>query len=193
MRCKCFKSWCLENFPFIEDDFDAITNYDLLCKLKAYITKIANDVGNLNDEYNHVVEAIDEIYDYVQEYLTGYEELKDGLIAVNTRIDELTAQLLEDFADIEDHFDSIEDTIQENYDDLNNKIVQIETGDIYVYDPTTGYLSPLQEVINNLSTLANTDALTATEFDALDLTATEFDAYQITAREFDTSGKTILV
>ena len=193
MRCNCFKSWCLENFPFIEDDFDALTNYDLLCKLKAYITKIANDVAKLNDEYNHVVDTIDEIYNYVQEYLTGFDELKEGLIAVNDRIDELTAQIAGDLQDIEDHFDTIENDIEDKYNELLDKITDIEIGDIYAYDPTTGIFSPLQTILNNLSALGNVDGLTATEFDALDLSATAFDAYQITAREFDSQGKTILV
>ena len=193
MKCNCFKSWCLENFPFIEDDFDALTNYDLLCKLKAYITKIGNDVANLNQEYNHVVNMIDEIYDYVQEYLTGFDELKAGLVAVNTRIDELTVQLAGDLQDIEDHFDTIENDIEDKYNELLDKINDIEIGDIYAYDPTTGIFSPLQTILNNLSALGNVDGLTATEFDTLDLSATAFDAYEITAREFDSQGKTILV
>ena len=28
-----FKRWTIQNFPFIEEDFDAITNYQLLCKI----------------------------------------------------------------------------------------------------------------------------------------------------------------
>lgn len=193
MKCKCFKSWCLENFPFIEDDFDALTNYDLLCKLKAYITKIGNDVANLNDEYNHVVESVDKIYNYVQEYLTDVDELKEGLYDVNERIDLLISDYNNRFNTINNRFDTMEAVINDFYNDLNNKITNIETGDISVYDPTTGLLSPLQTVINNLSSLANVDGLTATEFDTLDLTATAFDAYEITARDFDASGKTILV
>lgn len=193
MKCKCFKSWCLENFPFIEDDFDALTNYDLLCKLKAYITKIGNDVATLNEEYNHVVESVDEIYNYVQEYLTDVDDLKQGLIDVNARIDELITDIDDSIEEIDNRIDTVEETIEDNYNDLNNKIENIEFGDIVVYDPTTGLISPLQTVINNLSALANVDGLTATEFDALDLSATAFDAYEITARDFDTSGKTILV
>lgn len=192
-KCNCFKSWCLENFPFIEDDLDALTNYEILCKLKAYITKVANDVAKLNEEYNHVVESVDEIYNYVQEYIKDVDDLKEDIVDINDRIDDLITNYDNQFLNVNNHFEEVEETIQNNYNDLNSKITNIEIGDINVYDPTTGLLSPLQVVINNLASVSNVDGLTATEFDALDLTATNFDAYQITAREFDASGKTILV
>ena len=35
-----FKNWALQNFPFIEDDFDAITNYQLYCKIVEYMKSV---------------------------------------------------------------------------------------------------------------------------------------------------------
>ena len=62
-----------------------------------------------------------------------------------------------------------------------------------MYDPTTGVLSPLQTVLDNLYGSTREDALTATEYDALDLTATAYDAYDLTAFDYDKYGKTLLV
>lgn len=76
---------------------------------------------------------------------------------------------------------------------LDGRIDNVAIGQINVYDPTTGLVSPLQQVINNIYDTGREDALTATEFDGLELTATEFDAYEITAFQFDNEGKTILV
>ena len=76
---------------------------------------------------------------------------------------------------------------------LEYEIQQISIGQISVFDPTTGIYSPLQIVIDNLYTLGRTDALTATEYDALDLTATAYDAYELTAYEYDNNGKSLLV
>lgn len=76
---------------------------------------------------------------------------------------------------------------------LDGRIDSVAIGQINVYDPTTGLVSPLQQVINNIYDSGRENALTATEFDALDLTATAFDAYDISAFEFDNDGKTILV
>ena len=75
---------------------------------------------------------------------------------------------------------------------LQEQIEQIEVGKINIYDPTTGLYSPLQVVIDNLYDMGRSNALTSSEYDALELTATEFDAYQITAREYDINGKEIL-
>lgn len=76
---------------------------------------------------------------------------------------------------------------------LEQEIQEISIGQISLFDPTTGLYSPLQVVIDNLYTLGRTDALTATEYDALDLTATAYDAYELTAYEYDNNGKSLLV
>ena len=76
---------------------------------------------------------------------------------------------------------------------LEAEIDQIAIGQISVYDPTTGIYSPLQVVIDNLYGQGRTDALTATEYDALELNATAYDAYQLTAYEYDNNGKNLLV
>lgn len=76
---------------------------------------------------------------------------------------------------------------------LDEKIDAVAIGQITLYDPTTGLILPLQQVINNIYDSGRENALTAGEFDALELTATAFDAYEITASEFDNNGKSILV
>ena len=42
-----FKWFILENFPFIEEDFDAITNYQLLCKVVEYLNKTIHKTNEL--------------------------------------------------------------------------------------------------------------------------------------------------
>lgn len=76
---------------------------------------------------------------------------------------------------------------------LEAEIQAISVGAISVYDPTTGLYSPLQTVIDNLYGQGRADALTATEYDALDLTATDYDAYELTAFNYDNNGKNLLV
>jgi hypothetical protein len=75
---------------------------------------------------------------------------------------------------------------------LREEIRAISVGAITVYDPSTGILSPLQTVIDNLYGQSRDEALTATEYDALELTATNYDAEEITAFNYDRYGKTIL-
>lgn len=76
---------------------------------------------------------------------------------------------------------------------LEHEIEEISLGQISAFDPTTGLYSPLQTIIDNLYNSSREDALTASEYDALDLTATDYDAYELTASEYDQSAKTLLV
>lgn len=49
MRIPPFKFFVLQNFPFIEEDFDALTNYELMCKIVQYVKTIANETNGLDD------------------------------------------------------------------------------------------------------------------------------------------------
>lgn len=199
-----FKTWCLSNFPFMEEDIKALDNYGIMCKLYEYIKNIAGDVAKLSEEYTTLMEGYEEIKTYVDEYLKDIEEVQEAIVIINNRLDELAGQTNINTARIEEvngnlttlinnNFNILKSYIDNQVADLNQKIDDIQIGQINIYDPTTGLISPLQTVINNLYTATNKDGLTATEFDALDLTATGFDAYEITAYQFDSQGKTILV
>ena len=201
---RCFKSWCLENFPFLEDDIKALDNYQMMCKLYEYIKHIADDVKNVSEAYATLVEDFELLKAYVDQYLKDMDDVKEAIIVINERLDDVINKANNNALRIEQVNINLRDLINENFNTLklyvdtqdnilNTKIDNIVIGDINIYDPTTGTIEPLQTVINNLYGLNNTDGLTATEFDALDLTATAFDAYEITAYNFDSQGKTILV
>ena len=192
----CFKSWCLDNFPFMEDDIKALDNYHIMCKLYEYIKNIAGDVANLSGLYDD----FEELKNYVDEYLESLDDVKAAIVVINNTLENQASLINSNTTKIEQLQTIINNnfTILKNYVDnqvaiLDDKIDNIQIGQIDIYDPTTGIVSPLQTVINNLYGLSNKDGLTATEFDALDLTATAFDAYQITAYDFDSQGKIILV
>lgn len=200
----CFKTWCLSNFPFMEDDIKALDNYHIMCKLYEYIKNIAGDVAKLTEEYTTLMEGYEEIKAYVDEYLKDIEEVEEAIVIINNRLDELAGQINVNTARIEEVNGNLTTLINNNFNilksyidnqvlALNEKIDNIQIGEIQIYDPTTGLVSPLQTVIDNLYSATNKDGLTATEFDALELTASGFDAYQITAYQFDSQGKTILV
>ena len=212
---KYFKGWTLENFPFIEDDFDAITTYQFMCKIVEYLNEVIYNQKILDENGEVIKETVEELKAYVDKYLEDLTDIKEEIENIETNIDSLTTQVdtnTQDISDLDTKIDlSIsnlkiytDNLVQNNYNTLktyidyqdsllDEKIDNIQIGAISVYNPTTGTLDPLQIVINDLYELTNRDGLTATEFDALDLTATEFDAYQITAREFDSEGKIILV
>lgn len=201
---KCLNNWCLENFPFLEDDIKGLTEYEIICKLYEYIKNVAGDVSNLTEDYQDLINQFEELKEYVNTYLTDMDEVKEAIILINQAIETLNTATSNNTNRIEEvntsltnlinsDFNSLKTYVDNQDNMLNNKIDNIQIGAIQIYDPTTGTIEPLQTVINNLYQLGNVDGLTATEFDGLDLTATAFEAYQITAYEFDSQGKTILV
>lgn len=188
---------------------DSMSYYECLMWLCKYIADTVIPAVNTN------AEALQELKTYVEEYLHGFEELKEHVDAIdviiaslssqtekntqdiealtnkiNTDIDNLRIELI---AEINGAYNTLKAYVDYNIEDLDNKITNIQIGSISVYNPTNGLFQPLQDVLNDLYGVSNKDGLTATEFDALELTATAFDAYEITAYEFDSEGKIILV
>ena len=60
---KPFKKWVLENFPFIEEDFDAITSYQLWCKIVEYVNKIAYNEEKLISDFTKLKDYVDNYFD----------------------------------------------------------------------------------------------------------------------------------
>lgn len=76
--------------------------------------------------------------------------------------------------------------------EIESEIARIELGDVKAYDPTTGEYENVSQVILNVYDSLRNNALTVTEFEALDLTATDFDALEVSAYNFDVNGKTFV-
>ena len=88
-----FKWFVLENFPFIEADFDALTEWQLFCKLGKEINKIINSTNTLGIQ-------VESLTDYVKNYfdnLDVQEEINNKLneMAESGQLTEIISQYLE--------------------------------------------------------------------------------------------------
>lgn len=154
---------------------------------------------------NEVIKQTNENTKFIDEYTGKIEEIEAEIKALRSEMEEfeedITNDLVYQFNVLKTQLQAMISTAltQANaYTDakaaqLHQEIQDIAVGQITVYDPTNGILSPLQVVLDNLYGTTRDDALTASEYDALDLTATAYDAYDITAFDYDKYGKTILV
>lgn len=103
-----FKWFVLQNFPFIEADFDALTNYELMCKVVEYLNETiakTNELGNqvevltnwfnnldVQDEVDHKLDEMaesGELTDIIAQYLQ-----LAGLLCFNTKADMKSASNL---------------------------------------------------------------------------------------------------
>lgn len=76
-RLTPFKRCVLQNFPFIEEDFDALTNYGLLCKIVAYLNRVI-------DSQNEVLQDVSEFEENVTE---NFEALRDKFVELKAYVD----------------------------------------------------------------------------------------------------------
>ena len=154
---------------------------------------------------NEVIKQVNSNSEFIDKYSGKIEEIETEIAALRNEMTEFENQINQDittrFNAIKVELDSAIATtlIRANaYTDavaanLQEQIEAIVIGQITLFDPTTGIVSPLQVVIDNLYSASRSDALTATEYDALELTATAYDAYELTAADYDQSGKSLLV
>ena len=79
-RLTPFKWFVLQNFPFIDEDFDAITNYQLFCKLGEEINKIINSQNLVGEQVEELTNAFNNLKDYVDKgMLTNTDKLKSDV------------------------------------------------------------------------------------------------------------------
>ena len=170
---------------------------------KDMMTSVEYLLGILK-KLNETIKQVNENTEFINNYSGKIEEIEAEIAALRADMDTFKTEIS---LDIDARFLQIKSELEATvasfmtqanaYTDavaaqLREEIRAISVGQITVYDPSTGLLSPLQTVIDNLYGESRDEALTATEYDALDLTATNYDGRDITAFNYDRYGKTIL-
>ncbi len=83
MTCDCnkpagyitpFRLCVLQNFPFIEADFDAVTDYELLCKVVEYLNKVISNENNVNAALKEMAEKLNECIKWIDNFDSSYAE-----------------------------------------------------------------------------------------------------------------------
>lgn len=107
-----FKWFILENFPYIEEDFDALTNWQLFCKLGKEMNKIIEKTNLTGEQVEQLTTAFNEL----KEYIDNYFENLDVQEEINTKLDEMAesgelAEIIAQFlnTNVVFAFDSISD------------------------------------------------------------------------------------
>ena len=91
-----FRNWVLQNFPFLEDDFDALTDYELFCKMVEYMKKSLDKVLEFQDELNEFRAELDSYKNYFDN-LDVQEEVDNKLdeMAESGELTDIIAQYLQ--------------------------------------------------------------------------------------------------
>ena len=167
-------------------------------ELKAYIDEQLDGVEERLDEkftaYKAEIDA--EIVELIADLTRFKAEIESEITDFDTRLDQFNDYMINRFQELTNYVNSTEEALrallQVEIDDLQNQIDNLVFELPDIYNPVEGVDTSIQQAILDLYNLAQSDAITAQEFDALEITAQEFDALQITARDFDLHAKSIL-
>lgn len=161
-----------------------------LCEIISYLDTISlEEIENLiNEKINEIQEYVDNqdemIYNNLKDYVDTNLNLQVNLL--KTLISEKVIFLL-DY--IKDNNIVLKNQIEEELNELKNQINQIIIKGIDVYDPTTGQVNNIQDVVYNLYKYLRYYGITANEFDTIALSCEQFDNKGLTARIFDLYSK----
>ena len=88
-----FKTLCkmniqqLTNFPFIEQDFDFITNYQFLCQVVDHLNQVIENSNTQNDAITNLYNAFVTLKEYVDNYFDNLDVQEE----VNNKLDEMAS------------------------------------------------------------------------------------------------------
>ena len=176
--------------PISVDPKDMMTDVEYLLGILKKLNETIKQVNDNTEFINSYAGKIEELEAEIAQLRLDMEDFETAIHAdIDAQFAAIKADLQNEISAILSQTSAYTDAVAAQ---LREEIRAISVGAITVYDPSTGVLSPLQTVIDNLYGTSRDEALTATEYDALDLTATAYDAYEITAFNYDRYGKTIL-
>ena len=176
--------------PISVDPRDMMTDVEyllgILKKLNETIKQV-NSNTEFIDTYAGKIEEIEAEIAELREEMTNFEV--DINNTINARFNQIKIELQSMIATTLVQANAYTDATAAT---LRAEIQQISLGQITVFDPTSGELNNLQSTLDNMYGATREEALTATEYDALELSATDYDSEEITAFNYDRYGKTIL-
>ena len=120
-----FKWYVLENFPFIEADFDAITNWQLFCKLGGEINKIIEKLNLTGKQVEDLTNAFNDLKNYVNNYFSELNVQTE----INNKLDEMANDGTLDDIINRQIFAELNEQIQRNSTNINNLIPRVTTNE----------------------------------------------------------------
>lgn len=126
-----FRNFCISNFPFIEKDFDALTDYEIICKIFEHFE---NEIKEIDEKYSDILDLRQEFDTFKLEIQAEFSSFEN---TINLEVDnKLSAnynrvvQLLSDYQIL------FNNELEQLRNELENQIEQIELGNVIAYNPT---------------------------------------------------------
>lgn len=102
-----FRRFVLQNFPFIEQDFDALTDYELICKVIEYLnqvitsqnevineltsfeTNVTNEINTFETNITTSFNELQALFEQLQSFVNNYFDNLDVQDEINTKLEDM--------------------------------------------------------------------------------------------------------
>lgn len=192
--------WLLQNnrLPIAFDG--SLTDYQMLCNLRADVNTCLENIANYIDDYKEYTDnAIAQLQTYIDgDFKNQLEQYTDNAISdlqtqwtayknqVDTYLNDMRQELMQMN---ENNYYLILGKLEQ----FEQKILDMISGQgIIVYNPVTGQYTDINTAIQDMYAVLRYQAFTAFEFDTSGITCDAFDDSEITCTQFDLYGKEIL-
>lgn len=119
---------CNNSFPFIEEDFDSLTNYQLLSKIVGYIqSQIIPTIDETTEAQNNVLTKFIELKNYVDNYFDNLDVQEE----INKKLDEMAENgTLQEYFEkyFSEYLIPFKNEVNQTLNEQNNKINSIANG-----------------------------------------------------------------
>lgn len=138
-------TWGMTNFPFVESDFDELTNYGMMQKLMNAVNDVISNENEVEQDMTNLFGAFTELQNYINDYFDNLDVQDE----INAKLDEMaqSGQLTELIKNYVDPF------IQEQNNQINELTTLVDEINTKVESATSG--SPL--VASSTSDMTDTD------------------------------------
>lgn len=150
-RLTPFKRCVLQNFPFIEADFDALTNYGLLSKIVEYLNNVISAQNTVQTNMTALNDAFIQLQNYVNQYfenLDVQEEINNKLDAM--AIDGSLGRIINEV--VQPTITELESDYDEFTEQINNDINRLTS----LIDAAVGQTPP---VVDSTSAMTDTSKI----------------------------------
>ena len=143
-----FKWFVLENFPFIEEDFDSLTSYGLWCKLKQYFDNVSKNVNDMGEQEENLTNAFINLENYIDNYFNNLDVQEE----INNKLDEMAESgvLTNLISDYVDPFIEQQNTNINNFKNQVNGQITVQQTEI---DGLSNDLQTQKQRIDNITNL----------------------------------------
>lgn len=203
---------CIDVINSVSEDWDEMQeNFETL---RIQVQELQSTVDGLEEELKEYVDAhMEETKDELIEMISTFETEINGKMQtltenINAEIDTFESSVNNQLVDIRNTVQAMSSSLTHYIDNkveileikhdadiaaLNERIDTLVLEYPDILNPTNGLYEDINKVIEDVYSLARTEAITCTEFDNLVITCNIYDDMEITANNFDVKGKTILM